>query len=88
MRAGGATAAGFAQWGLVVGARADLLVLDAAQSALCGLPPTHLLDGLVFGAPERPFSMVMVAGRWVDAANKPAPGFRAAMQALWPQPTA
>ena len=88
MRAGGATAAGFAQWGLVVGARADLLVLDAAQSALCGLPPTHLLDGLVFGAPERPFSMVMVAGRWVDAANKPTPGFRAAMQALWPQPTA
>ena len=84
VRAGGAAAAGFAQWGLAVGARADLLVLDAAQSALCGLPPSHLLDGLVFAAPERPFAKVMVAGRWVQPANAAAPGFSAAMQALWP----
>ncbi len=88
MRKGGAAAAGFAQWGLAVGARADLLVLDVAQSALCGLPPSHLLDGLVFAAPERPFAKVMVAGRWVDAASAPAPGFTAAMQALWPPVTA
>ena len=84
MRAGGAAAAGFPQWGLVPGARADLLVLDAAQSALCGLPPSHLLDGLVFAAPERPFSRVMVAGRWVQTVAQPAPAFGTAMQALWP----
>ena len=84
MRQGGGAAAGFAQWGLVKGARADLLVLDAAQSALCGLPPSHLLDGLVFAAPERPFARVMVGGRWVETSALPAPAFKAAMQALWP----
>ena len=84
LRQGGGAAAGFAHWGLVEGARADLLVLDAAQSALCGLPPSHLLDGLVFAAPERPFARVMVAGRWVETSALPTPAFRAAMQALWP----
>ena len=83
MRQGGAAAAGFQRWGLVPGARADLLLLDAAQSALCGLPPSHLLDGLIFAAPERPFAQVMVAGRWVGASHLPSAAFTAAMQALW-----
>ncbi len=65
MLAGGAAAAGFGGWGLVVGARADLLVLDTGDAALDGLPPDHLLDGLVFAAPARPFGAVMVGGRWV-----------------------
>jgi formimidoylglutamate deiminase len=63
--AGGAAAAGFSRWGLVPGARADLLVLDRGDAALDGLPPGHLLDGVVFAAPARPFGAVMVAGRWV-----------------------
>ena len=52
--AGGAKAAGFARWGLQAGARADLLVLDPRDPALRGLPPDHLLDGVVFAAPARP----------------------------------
>ncbi len=63
--AGGAAAAGLARWGLVPGARADLLLLDEDEPALCGLPPSHLLDGLVFAAPARPFRAVMVGGEWV-----------------------
>ena len=65
LRCGGAAAAGFAQWGLSPGARADLLVLNNEDAALCGLPASHMLDGLVFAAPARPFRAVMVAGRWV-----------------------
>jgi formimidoylglutamate deiminase len=87
VRAGGAAAAGFARWGLEAGARADLLVLDTQDDALRGLPASHHLDGLVFAAPARPFSAVMVAGRWRalhDAAR--AARFETAMQALWAPP--
>ena len=62
---------------------ADLLLVDTADDALRGLPASHLLDGLVFAAPARPFSGVMVAGRWCalhDAQRGAA--FEAAMQAL------
>jgi formimidoylglutamate deiminase len=84
MRSGGAAAAGFAQWGLEAGARADLLVLDIADDALRGLPASHALDGLVFAAPQRPFSAVMVAGRWVSLPRPDlAEQHQAAMQALW-----
>jgi formimidoylglutamate deiminase len=63
--AGGAAAAGQGAWGLEVGARADLLVLDAADPARLGLPPERALDAIVFSAPGRMFADVMVAGRWV-----------------------
>ena len=63
--AGGAAAAGIARWGLRAGARADLLVVDPRDPALLGLPPSHLLDALVFSRPGRPWRDVMVAGRWV-----------------------
>jgi formimidoylglutamate deiminase len=63
--AGGGAAAGQAAWGLRVGARADLLLLNLQDPALCGLPASHLLDGLVFGAPAQPFAATMVAGRWL-----------------------
>jgi formimidoylglutamate deiminase len=63
--AGGGAAAGQPLWGLQVGARADLLQLNLHDPALCGLPASHLLDGLVFGAPTQPFAATMVAGRWV-----------------------
>ncbi len=62
---GGRRAAGFARWGLEPGARADLLVPNGQDEALIGLPAAHLLDGLVFAAPTRPFARVMVAGQWV-----------------------
>ena len=84
VRAGGAAAAGFARWGLQVGARADLLVVDASDHALRGLPADHLLDGVVFSAPARPFARVMVAGRWCALRDDGiASRFDAAMAALW-----
>ena len=61
--AGGA-AAGFARWGLEVGARADLLVIDMADSSLHDIAPGHLLDALVFSSPVKPFAMTLVGGRW------------------------
>ncbi len=87
--AGGARAAGLAQWGLQAGARADLLVADAQAGALLGVPPSHLLDAMVFSSPARPWRDVMVAGRWVRRAHQaqaaPPSGanFEAAMAALW-----
>lgn len=84
---GGAAAAAWPRIGFTPGARADLLLLNAHDDALRGLPASHLLDGLVFAAAQRPFARVMVAGRWVheDAVQATArqARFDAAMQALW-----
>ncbi len=80
--AGGAAAVGQSRWGLVVGARADLLVVNDADPALIGLPATHLLDGLVFAGVAQPFSRMMCAGRWVPPRETAAP-FAAAMAELW-----
>ena len=96
--AGGAAAAGFACWGLQAGARADLLVVDRDDAALCGVPPAHWLDGLVFASPVRPFARVMVGGQWVlqpstspagplalpSAASAAGQAFRLAMRELSP----
>ncbi|HEU5294536.1 MAG TPA: formimidoylglutamate deiminase [Burkholderiaceae bacterium] len=68
MLAGGAAAAGLARGGLQRGARADLLVVDAADPALAGRAADSLLDTLVFSSPTRPFAGVMVGGRWVHGA--------------------
>jgi formimidoylglutamate deiminase len=79
----GGTAAGFARWGLLPGARADLLLPDPADPLSAGLPPSHLLDALVFSGPARPFLRTLVGGRWVaddDAAI--AAGCATALQAL------
>lgn len=65
----GGRAAGQAAWGLRVGARADLLVIDTADAALVGVPGDHRLDALVFSSPGRPWQEVMVAGRWVVQAR-------------------
>ena len=88
--AGGAAAAGFARWGLTVGARADALLVDAECPALAGLPAERWLDALVFSSPTRPWARVMVAGRWVwgrddwhqDLAARTALRFKAAMAEL------
>jgi len=87
---GGAAAAGFARWGFVVGARADLLVADARCDALLGVPAEHTLDALVFSSAARPWRDVMVAGRWavsdhrtVADAEATARHFERAMEQLW-----
>jgi len=85
----GAAAAGLQRWGLQVGARADLLVVDTAASALLGIPAAHLLDAVVFSSPARPFRDVLVAGRWVvrnhhhGAAGAIATRFAAALGEVW-----
>ena len=80
--AGGAAAAGQAKWGLVEGARADLLVLNTSDPALSGIPASHVLDGVIFAAPAQPFTQAMVAGRWVPRVDTGA-AYVAAMEALW-----
>ncbi|MBA4177479.1 MAG: formimidoylglutamate deiminase [Leptothrix sp. (in: Bacteria)] len=70
---GGAAAAGTG-WahGLAVGAPADLLLLNPQDDALCGLPAPHLIDGVVFAAPQQPFARALVAGRWAPARDAAA----------------
>ncbi len=88
-RAGGGRAAGHARWGLEVGARADLLVVDPDDASLLGLPQSRWLDALVFSSPGRPWRDVMVAGRWAlrghhhAQVERIAAGFSAAMGQLW-----
>ena len=82
-------AAGEASWGLVPGARADALVVDARDPGLIGVAPAQTLDALVFSSPARPFHDVLVAGRWVVRDGRHPRGeaiardFEAAMAWLW-----
>ncbi|HSW23731.1 MAG TPA: formimidoylglutamate deiminase [Burkholderiaceae bacterium] len=69
--AGGAAAAGFGALGLRRGARADLVVVDAADPALLDRGSESLLDTLVFSSPTRAFAGVMAAGEWVAGEFKP-----------------
>ncbi|MEO7057525.1 MAG: formimidoylglutamate deiminase [Caldimonas sp.] len=62
---GSAHAAGQPSWGLVAGARADALVVDADADALLGQPPVRALDALVFSSPPGAWRSVLVAGQWV-----------------------
>jgi formimidoylglutamate deiminase len=86
---GGAAAAGFTRWGLQVGARADLLVVDMSESSLLGVPHSLLLDAMVFSSPGRPWRDVMVAGRWQikdhdhPLARQVAVRFEEVMGQLW-----
>lgn len=80
---GGTAAAGLPLAGLAVGQRADFVVVDADADAVLGVPPTHLLDALVFSSPQRPPQQVFVAGRERRRDPGSAPAYRAAMQALW-----
>jgi formimidoylglutamate deiminase len=88
-RAGGGRAAGHATWGLVVGARADLLVADPDDASLVGLPQARWLDALVFSSPGRPWRDVMVAGRWAlrghhhPHVERIVAAFARAMAQLW-----
>ncbi len=87
--AGSAAAAGLARWGLVPGARADLLVLDMDAPGLHGAPASHTLDSLVFATEAAAFRDVYVAGRQVLAEGRHidqagiALRFAEVMAALW-----
>ena len=87
--AGGASAAGLAKHGLVVGARADMLVLDAQCAGLLGVPLGYTLDALVFAADTAAIDAVYVAGKQVVkggqhlAKKAIAQRYVQAMQALW-----
>jgi formimidoylglutamate deiminase len=63
MLAGGAAAAGLPRWGLQVGARADLLVLDPHAAGLPGAPTAYTLDAWVFAGNGPALCEVWVAGR-------------------------
>lgn len=88
--AGSAAAAGFSNWGLVAGARADLLVLDPSADGLAGVPASHALDALVFATDAPAFREVWVAGRRQVAGGRHLQhaslrsAHAAAMAALWP----
>ena len=88
--AGGAAATGFERWGLVPGARADLLVMDTRSPGLLGVPASHTLDALVFASDAPAFSEVWVAGQRVLAAGAHrqaaavAERYVQAMGGLWP----
>ncbi|MGM9515927.1 formimidoylglutamate deiminase [Roseateles sp. DB2] len=89
VRQGSAAPAGFRQWGLEPGARADFLVLDPAASGLLGLPSASVLDGLVFASQGEVLQSVHVAGqqrlqqgrheRQAEISGR----FAVAMEALW-----
>jgi formimidoylglutamate deiminase len=85
---GGARAAGLKRWGLQVGARADLLVLDTGDPAMLGVHPERRLDAFVFSSPSEAIRDVYVAGRCVLRQRRHtqqapiAAGFEQAMREL------
>ena len=87
--AGSGATAGLKPWGLVVGARADALVLDAGAPGLLGVPASHTLDALVFATDASAVQEVYVAGRQVLAGGRHpdeariAARFSAVMESLW-----
>jgi len=86
--AAGGQAAGQKHWGLSVGARADLLVLNPQASGLLGAPTSHTLDAFVFACDTPAIRDVFVAGRQVIAQGRHAQqeeiaaGFVEALQVL------
>lgn len=86
---GGAAAAGMRHWGLVEGARADLLVVDTSDASLLGTPTPQLLDAVVFCSPGRPWRDAVVGGRFVVRNHVHAHSagiagrFERAMRSLW-----
>jgi formimidoylglutamate deiminase len=69
---GGGHAAGFADWGLKVGARADALVLNTQAPGLLGIPSSHALDALVFASDSPSFREVYIVGNRVMVDGKHA----------------
>ena len=61
----GGRACGRATGAIATGLRADLVVLDADEPALTGLPVEQVLDAAIFGPCRRPVRDVLVGGRFV-----------------------
>ncbi|HET7401021.1 MAG TPA: amidohydrolase family protein, partial [Usitatibacter sp.] len=61
---GGAQALGIAAGRIEAGARADLVVLDAAHPAFWNKRPSQVLDAGVFAGDARCVRDVMVGGAW------------------------
>jgi formimidoylglutamate deiminase len=61
----GAQAVGSPAGTLVVGRRADWLVLDAAHPSMAGAPAEFALDHLLFAGGSAAIRDVMVGGHWV-----------------------
>jgi len=86
---GSAAPAGFKQWGLEPGARADFLVLDTRCSGLLGVPAAARLDALVFASQGEALREVYVAGECrLREGQHPAQAgvaaaFEASMKELW-----
>ena len=76
----GGQAAGQKGWGLTVGARADMLVLNPQAPGLLGIPHSHVLDACVFACDSAPLRDVFVAGRQVITGGKHAQQERIATQ--------
>jgi formimidoylglutamate deiminase len=62
---GGQQAAGFDVWGLMVGARADAIVLDKSATGLLGVPAQHVLEAYVFACDKSAVRDIYVAGKSV-----------------------
>jgi formimidoylglutamate deiminase len=62
---GGGSAAGFPRWGLELGARADLLVLDETAAGLGHAPASYRLDAWVFATDAAAVVQTWVGGRRV-----------------------
>jgi formimidoylglutamate deiminase len=90
--AGGGLAAGLGQQGLVPGARADMVVLNAHCPGLLGVPADYSLDAMVFAADGDAIDAVYVAGKQVVRHGKHvakeaiAQRYVATMQNLWAAP--
>lgn len=86
--AGGAAAVAQPCGAIVVGARADLVVLNPDEGALAEQDVGDVIDAAVFGPCRRPVRDVMVAGRWVvrdghhSAEEEVFSAFRAALKRL------
>jgi formimidoylglutamate deiminase len=79
----GAQAAGQKHWGLQVGARADMLVLNAQANGLLGGPASHVLDAAVFAcdsAPLRDVCMWPGAACWRRAGTRSRTPLRSALR--------
>ena len=63
---GGASSLAIPAGVIAAGALADLTAVDIESSLLAGIPPTRLLEGMVFGADGRMVTATAVGGHWTS----------------------
>ncbi|HRW31055.1 MAG TPA: formimidoylglutamate deiminase, partial [Emcibacteraceae bacterium] len=62
---GGAAASGFNNGAIVVGKRADLIILDECSPILVGTPDKAIIDRFIFNGNQNPVRHVIVAGECI-----------------------